>query len=278
MIALRTATVWNRVLTPVLAIAFGACGRGSGYGPGHAKVTLLAEKKSFVPGTEALLAVRFDIEPEWHLYWKGQNDTGFPPRLALDLPKGFVAGDLLWPVPKRHVSPGGILDHIYEGRTTLLLPLVVPKDAVPGRAYEIRGEASWLACREACVPGKSAFALTMKVQDSPVSDADPITARLIAAAKASLPRPEEDARARVARSWENGSLVLRSTGASRLTFFPDTASVVVTDLLHAGEAEGDALRLSPQKSDPSGQISGILGIETPADTLYFLVREPLPQP
>src|SRR5262245_15955955 len=97
----------------LMAIMWNACG-DSGYGDGHAKVSLVSEKRTVTRGSNFLLAVRFDLEPGWHIYWKGQNDTGYPPSVTLDLPEGFRTGEILWPVPKRLVSPGNILDHVYN--------------------------------------------------------------------------------------------------------------------------------------------------------------------
>ena len=49
----------------------------------------------------------------------------------MTLPAGYKAGEMLWPAPARHVSNGGLLDHVYEGRAMILLPVEVPADAKP---------------------------------------------------------------------------------------------------------------------------------------------------
>ena len=256
-------------------ISGGCIGSGSGYGSGHAKVSLLSEKKSMARGQEALLGVHFEIEPGWHLYWNGRNDTGYAPRITLDLPEGFEAGELEWPVPKRLISPGGILDHVYEHEVTLLLPLRLPVNAVPGKTYKIQGEASWLACHDVCVPGTGPFELEIAIEEAQdEKGSDPISSAAIAKAKASL--PGSDLKGRVSAVWEDSTLVFSAPEASRLSFFPDTASVELAELLRTGEVSGNVIRLTPRDAGGTGQISGILGIEIPPDTLYFSVRVPLP--
>jgi DsbC/DsbD-like thiol-disulfide interchange protein len=255
-----------------MAMMLGACG-DSAYGPGHAKVSLLSEKRTVTSGTGVLLGVRFDLEPGWHVYWKGQNDTGYPPHVTLDLPKGFRAGEIIWPVPKRLVSPGNILDHVYEGQVVLLVPITVPAETKSGR-YPIKGEVSWLACHEACVPGKEALELTISVN----SEAE--TAQLnksIEDARTALPLGWEAASRThpIESVWQDGGLILRRPGASRMLFFPDTASVPIKNLVQAGDVQGNEIRLTPQ--DSTGQISGILGIETAQDTIYCSFRQTLPQ-
>ena len=255
----------------LIVMTLGGCG-GSDYGPGHAKVSLFSEKRTVTRGSNVLLGVRFDLEPGWHVYWDGQNDTGYPPHVTFELPKGFQAGEILWPVPKRLVSPGNILDHVYEGHVTLLVRITVPTETNPGR-IQIKGDASWLACHEVCVPGKQAIEVSLNVAG------DALTAQLnkeIEDARALLPLPWDEA-ARVQHidaSWQDSTLTIKRPGASRMFFFPDTASVPVTDLLHAGDVQGDEITLRPQAM--TGQISGILGIETVPDTIYCSFKQTLP--
>ena len=262
------------ILFPTLAMSLGGCS-GSDYGTGHAKVSLLSEKRALPRGQDVLLGVHFEIEPGWHLYWNGRNDTGYAPRITLSLPKGFEAGELQWPVPKRLISPGGILDHVYEHEVTLILPLRVPVNAVPGKTYKIKGEASWLACHDVCVPGTGPFELEIAAGEAQGEEGSvPISSETIAKARASL--PDSDLKGRVSAIWEDSTLVFSAPEASRLSFFPDTASVELEDLLRTGEVTGNVIRLTPRGPGGTSQISGILGIEIPPDTLYFSVRDPLP--
>ena len=248
---------------------------GSAFGPGHARVALLSEKPSVPPGQEVLLGVNFHIEPGWHLYWNGRNDTGYAPRITLNLPEGFEAGELLWPVPKRLISPGGILDHVYEHEVTLLLPVRVPANATSSKSYKIHGEASWLACHEVCVPGSGPVELEIHIANAQSEAPDPSSVEAISRAKSML--PGSDLPGHVVPSWEDSTLVFNAGEATRVTFFPDTSSVEIADLLQTGEIQGNAIRLTPKKPQETGEISGILGIEIPPDTLYFSVRVPLPQ-
>jgi hypothetical protein len=154
--------------------------------------------------------------------------------------------------------------------------LRVMLDAEDNRNYVINGEASWLACHDVCVPGKAPIELEIKVEEAGATEdiADASGERELKTARASLPQggfhPPTG-------TWEDGSWVYHRAGATRLLFFPDTASAPIVDLLHTGDVAGQEIRLTPQKPSNSRQISGILGIQTPADTLYFSIRETLPQ-
>ena len=72
----------------------------------------------------------FDLAEDWHLYWPGLNDSGFPPSVQLHLPDGWSARPLRWPVPARYVMPGDLLDHVYDQPLVVLEQVLVPPDPV----------------------------------------------------------------------------------------------------------------------------------------------------
>jgi DsbC/DsbD-like thiol-disulfide interchange protein len=253
-----------------------------GYGPGHARVSLVANAGALVPGGETLLGVSFDIEPGWHLYWNGQNDTGYPIRVDPAFPAGLAPRDLLWPAPARHVSPGNILDHVYRGRVTLLLPVEVAGTVPPGGKLTLRVHASWLACREACVPGEGDAALTLKVASpgSAPPAPGPEARAWLDRAERTLPRPWGEVAPMSRVGWEGDTLRIRILEASSLAFFPDTASVPLVDPIRTAEAPGDSLRLVPRRVGGATVISGVLAVreDSPPDTVYVTFQEPLPEP
>ena len=105
----------------------------------HAKAEILFEHEAVSPGMTTRLAIHLDLDPHWHVYWNGRNDTGFPVTPEFDLPPGWSTGEIRWPAPKRHVSDGAILDHIYEDTATLIVPVEVGDQAELGKC---RGHVS----------------------------------------------------------------------------------------------------------------------------------------
>lgn len=49
------------------------------------------------PGSTAIVAVRQQIEPGWHTYWRNPGDSGGPTTLDWTLPAGVQAGEIVWP-------------------------------------------------------------------------------------------------------------------------------------------------------------------------------------
>src|SRR5437867_11935695 len=68
--------------------------------PEHARAGLISESTRLIPGETQWLALDFEIDDGWHLYWEGTNDSGFPPKLNATAPSGYRIGEMLWPAPK----------------------------------------------------------------------------------------------------------------------------------------------------------------------------------
>src|SRR5580658_5873876 len=111
---------------------------------GHVQVELLADVSAVQPGKPFWLGVRLNIDPGWHVYWKNPGDSGLPTRVKFNLPDGFTAGELQYPVPHRIVFPGNIVCFGYEN-SVMLLAKINPPDNLPAN-FQGRFEAniSWL--------------------------------------------------------------------------------------------------------------------------------------
>ena len=118
---------------------------------------------SAIAGEEVMVALRFTPSaPEWHGYWKNPGDAGLGMQLNWTLPEGWEAGEPLYPVPTRLIQPlpgsDGLMNHIYKGAYSVLIPLKVPDRFDASAAVPIALDATWLACTdEICVPEKGAF-------------------------------------------------------------------------------------------------------------------------
>ncbi len=245
------------------------------FGPGHARARLLADPAAAVPGDTLILGVDFTVQPEWHLYWNGRNDTGFPIQVRPRLPEGFAAGALEWPAPERHLSAGNILDHVYTDSVTLLLPVAVPAGAAGRDSVTLAADLLWLACREACLPGSASVRLTLPVAADRASapPPPPDAAARFAEARARLPRPLTPADG-VAVGEENGAPALRADGASGLAFYPFTDSAPLAQPIAGATARGDRLALVPSPDAPPGSaFRGVLEVDRPGRAPAFYVLD-----
>ena len=133
------------------------------------------------PGDEVELAIHMRPAHGWHGYWRNPGDAGLPMEVKWQLPPGFSAGPLRYPVPTR-LTIAGLMNYVYERDYAVLVRLKVPagaKGMVP-----IRAEARWLACTDKiCVPEQGELSL-----DLPVGRGTPNRAQFDEWRRA-LPRP-----------------------------------------------------------------------------------------
>ena len=107
-------------------------------------------------------------KPEWHTYWKNSGDSGLPTTLEWTLPPGVIAGDIAWPIPKK-IRIGSLANYGYEGTVLLPVPLTITPDFKPpltGNTLDVKLKASWLVCRQECIPEEGEFAIQIPLKGS----------------------------------------------------------------------------------------------------------------
>ena len=113
------------------------------------------------PGGEVELAIHMRPEPGWHGYWQNPGDAGLPMDVKWQLPQGFSAGPLRYPVPTR-LTVAGVMNYVFERDYAVLVRLKVPVDAEG--TIPIRAAAHWLACTDKiCVPEQGQLSLDVPV-------------------------------------------------------------------------------------------------------------------
>ena len=139
----------------------------------HVTAELVAERSAVQPGVPLRIGLRLQHIPHWHTYWRNPGDSGLSTTLSWTLPVGSHAGEIDWPAPKR-LPIGPLVNYGYEGE--LLLPLIYtpPADARPGSTLSLQAKATWLVCRDVCIPESATLALQLPVVGGAAS-ADAVT-------------------------------------------------------------------------------------------------------
>ena len=149
----------------VFVLAFAAASNTTAAPSGDELVQakLLANVVSIEPGKPFAVGVNFRITPGWHTYWINPGDSGEATRVKFDLPPGFKASELKFPVPERIVLPGDIVSYGYENEVTLVTTITPPTDLKPGQTITISAKADWLVCEKICLPGEGEAKLDLPV-------------------------------------------------------------------------------------------------------------------
>ena len=144
---------------------------------GQVRAELLAHAPQGVaPGATVWLGLRLQHAPQWHTYWKNPGDSGLPTELSWTLPAGVSAGAVDWPTPRKFPL-GTLANYGYDGTVLLPVPLTIAQ-APSGATLPITLEATWLACRQECIPEEGRFTLNLPVQGSTTSHAAEFDAAL----------------------------------------------------------------------------------------------------
>ncbi len=119
------------------------------------------------PGKTVWLGLQLQHQPQWHTYWKNPGDSGLPTTMEWKLPAGLTAGEIAWPTPHR-ISVGSLANYGYDGSVLLPVPVTVSPGFQPGVGgmVEVRLAASWLVCRQECIPQQGDFVLRLPAQGS----------------------------------------------------------------------------------------------------------------
>ena len=157
-------------------------------GQNPVSLSLLSDKTAAVPGETFKVAVRANIEPEWHIYWKNPGETGLPTLIKWGgLPDDCTVSEALSPIPKRYTQKItdtiSMVSHTFEGEVFFISEVTVPALLKTGGTLEISADVDWQACKEICTaptttPLKISLPVRATAADS--SSAEAINASLAA--------------------------------------------------------------------------------------------------
>jgi thiol:disulfide interchange protein DsbD len=244
----------------------------------HAR--LVAEDLAVPPGGSITVALEENIRDGWHTYWINPGDAGAPTEIKWTLPKGWSAGAIAWPTPKR-LPVGPLMDYGYEGKLWLLQKLTVPAEAKLGDVVTLKASVDWLVCKDVCVPEDTTLSLPVKI--GPLAP-DPAVGKQFAAARNLLP---------VASPWKlNYALkktldiyaaapALAAAHPVEASFFPDKPDVVKGSAPQTigFSKDGLVLRLQPDsKASVTGTLTGVLVLKSSDGSVQALTVSAPPGP
>jgi len=244
----------------------------------QAQARLICEKTAAAPGSTVWIAITFNIDEHWHLYWDGQNDSGLPVTAKWTLPEHVKLGDLHWPTPKRAVnSTIQAIDYIYEKKVTAIAELTLGEELKPEQTITIAAGLKWLVCNEQCKAGSQDVSLQIKIVPTGSSITNSDDATLFADARKTIPKPAKEGESVISRRWERNILVLTVRDSTGLVFYPDAKCAPMTDAIAEGESKSGELKLGFEaKSGTIAPVSGIVEVRrlAPKQTEYYTVTIP----
>jgi thiol:disulfide interchange protein DsbD len=242
----------------------------------HVEVGLITSEPVLMAGRDVWLGVRFQLDPEWHIYWVNPGDSGGPPTVLWEAPAGVSVGDFEWPAPQR-IPLGPLVNYGYTGDVVLPFP-VKATAAAAGKPATLVASLRWLVCHDVCVPGRARLAITLPVAEADRGQTE-AWRRSIGDARGRVPKPAPAAWKATARSTgADFSLVVTMDrpAPSSAVFFPLEVNQVNESARQDIGASGRQLRLTLRKSDQLGALPRILkGVLALPDGRAFVVEAPV---
>ncbi|WP_444904027.1 protein-disulfide reductase DsbD family protein [Microbulbifer sp. CnH-101-E] len=137
----------------------------------HVRIRWLAPS-SFEEVRTEKIGIYFEVDPEWHVYWRNPGDSGAAPRFNIQA-SGASIGNIEWPFPTRlkveHLTNLG-----YESSVAYLFDLK-PKSGAEQVA--LKADLEWLVCKIECIPGRGTITLTRPVGKQPKWTGDDLIIR-----------------------------------------------------------------------------------------------------
>lgn len=263
------------LLAPTLAVA-----QSGPQSSERIEAELVSMSRWATPGGPAVVAIRQDIQPGWHTYWRNPGDSGGATTLSWTLPTGVRAGEIVWPLPERQRLQG-LVNYGYEGKVYLPVPVEIPADARPGSTLPLTVKALFLVCSaEMCVPDELTLKLDLPIRDG-AAPQDPDHGAAIARILEHAPRPAGiTARA----TLDNGVLTLTATGGPLAGqdpgpsyFFPYESGAVDHAAAQTGSwgPSGLTLVLGAGGKVLSGGLTGpVTGVLATASGAYEITAQP----
>lgn len=227
------------------------------------KVTLIAEETSIQPGHPFWIAIRLQIKDEWHAYWKNPGGIGMPPTIKWQLPEGFKASEIYWPIPERFVVYDEV-SYVYKNEVWLLAKVLPPDNLPVDTAITLFGDVEWLVCSDmACLPGKEGLSLQLKTSKE-APEINDQWAKQFSEAREKLPRKHNQG---IPAQFKDGNLIISipkeidSAGLSSIsyiTFFPEDGGIVdmaVEPVLHKDEKGADTYQVILKASSENQEIA-----------------------
>jgi thiol:disulfide interchange protein DsbD len=223
----------------------------------RATVTLVSDTDTVAPGKPFRVALRLQLAPGWHTYWRNPGDAGAPPELNLELPPGSQTGAIEWPTPRR-ISQATLMSYAYTGDVLLPVTVTLPKeDTGP---VTVRAHATWLVCKDICIPEEGDFRIDLAA-GTPAPSAQH---RLFAMHDRDTPRPSpwQATLDTDGTLWVHGPELSASTVADAW-FIPDRGGIIQDSAAQPLSVEDGgftlALRLA-KGFDPSTPLDGVLSV------------------
>lgn len=104
---------------------------------GRVEASLLSSHYTVTPGQTFQIALKTELDQNWHTYWRNPGDSGEPVQITWILPDALSADDIVWPLPDT-IPTGPIINYGFEGAPLFPVAFTVAENARSARSSRLR--------------------------------------------------------------------------------------------------------------------------------------------
>ena len=218
------------------------------------EASLIADTDAIVPGKPFTVGLLLKMVPGWHTYWRYSGDAGLSTRIDWQLPPGFQAGEIQWPLPEKETEEGDLQTYVFKDEVLLLVEIQPPAN-LDSKQITLPAKTSWLVCEKLCIPGHADLSLALPV----AAQSHPANAALFAKYRALLPKTGAPP---FTYKWvtqpKEAQLNVSGLDKRKIDFYPLPPSDLVIDHPKITTKAGSAQITIPVTSGSPGQLGGLV--------------------
>ncbi|WP_162200099.1 protein-disulfide reductase DsbD family protein [Kiloniella spongiae] len=112
------------------------------------RVRMVTGQETLGETGKVMLGLQFELKEGWKTYWRSPGDAGFPVSLDLAESNNLKSWQFYWPVPHRFMLFGL---QTFGYSKEVVFPFEIQAED-PQKDVTLRGTASYLLCKEICIP------------------------------------------------------------------------------------------------------------------------------
>ncbi len=265
-----------------LSVPEAAMGRGALEGDNPRVETKLLFADSPEVGGSTKVGVYFEMDPEWHIYWKNSGEAGLSTQLSL---ADKTKPELSWQAPDVFLDPSGKVATFGYGKSTLVWFEHTRK------ADSLEVTADFLVCKIDCIPGR--ITMQRSWEDAPADDEKTVFATY-EAKRAKAPEalqvefavqsdvvPSEPVEGLLSIACDSCEQLKLKTDVERFAFIPDVGNGVSweTKSVQQVDTKTVSLRLAgvvDPKPPEACQLKGVVHLMTDDEPTPIEFTAPYP--
>tara|TARA_R110002126_G_scaffold3263_1_gene18371 strand:- start:69174 stop:71426 length:2253 start_codon:yes stop_codon:yes gene_type:complete len=138
------------ILTLLLIFSVASNASAQNEASNHARVEILKSTPHYEAGETYRLGIAFEMDPQWHIYWRYGGETGLPPEFRFTRPDGITTPEIHWPTAE-YINYEGMVNYGYHDEAVLFADLSIPSD-FSADIIDLDLDIEWLICKDICVP------------------------------------------------------------------------------------------------------------------------------